>query len=336
MFELEKIEIYKAIIHAIDKTAKEPRFSAFEVDYEEELTMNILRSYIEKIYTSNKKHWAIFKNDSDTELLEKLDSDLNNFMEITKTLSYKIQSKVNKFQDMLPSCEAAFVLFEMGKVMYFACIKMNHQDILVTDTQKVNAGTISSIKKSNIFYSKPKSKIDEGFIVHLKYLDVALLDKTYAVEGEKLNFFSEIVFGMEIESSEYDKLKAFEAINKRVVEKFVGNDLEKQVAIKSAVINSIEENELDTAAFLKAEVFDDNLKPIMENSFEKANLKNIKITVNVAFEKKNMSQNIGMDNGIKINIPTEYVEDNAKFEITFNSNGTTNFVIKNIEEYKIN
>lgn len=335
MFELGKLTVYKAIIHSVDKGSEKPQFSALELADNEELTMDILSGYIEKIYTSNKKFWSLFKNESELELFKNFNDNMDDFVKITKELTIRIHDTTKKLQSFLPSCELAFVLFEMNNSIYFSCIKMNHQDIIVSYAKKVDDGTVSSIKKQNMFYTKSKPKVEEGFIMNLEDMDIALLDKIYPVEGEKVRFFSEMVFKMQIEVSEYEKLKRFESINKRVIDKFVGDNIEKQTEIKKALIESIEDGKLNTLKFLEAEIFDNDLKAIMQSSLQKSSLNDTEIDINQAFEKKNMMQNITTGSGIKINIPIDYVSDKERFEIEYNSNGTTSMVIKNIEEFKI-
>ncbi len=60
MFELDKITIYKAIIHTFNKEEDKPRLSSFEIDHEEELTHAILQNQLEKILNSNQMKWASF------------------------------------------------------------------------------------------------------------------------------------------------------------------------------------------------------------------------------------------------------------------------------------
>lgn len=86
--------------------------------------------------------------------------------------------------------------FEMDEVMYFGCIKFNHKDLLVRRLEETKRdGAIAMIAKSNDLYLTPKSKTEEGFIVHLKFMDIALLDKSYTVR-EKSRTFGDLVLGL--------------------------------------------------------------------------------------------------------------------------------------------
>ena len=152
MFELGKILMYKAVIHTFHKESEYPVCSTFEIDHDEELTFEMLKNNIEKLYASNDMKWASFKEDSAVEkMMESLDSDLNLFMEVTKDLSYVIQKIIYDNREAVPSCDIAFILFEMDNVMYLGCVKLNHKDLFVRKLEATSDGSIAMIGRSNDF-----------------------------------------------------------------------------------------------------------------------------------------------------------------------------------------
>jgi len=337
MFDLGKILMYKAVIHTFNKESEYPVCSTFEIDHDEELTFEMLKTNIEKMHGSSEMKWAGFGEASPVEkMMEALDNDLNLFMEITRDLSYIIQKKIFENREALPSCDIAFMLFEMDGVMYFGCIKLNHKDLLIRKLESTRDGAIAMIRKSNDLYLSPKSKVEEAFLIHLKYMDIALLDKTYTVKGEKVSFFGDLVLGLNRGMSEKEKLKSFNQINKRVQDKFIGEDLEQKAQIKKAISDTIvEEGTIDVNKVLD-KVFEDGheVKAIYKEAFKKANLDKEEIKVGESMARKYDKQKIITGNGIEILIPVEYYQDESKVEIIPNSDGTITIVIKNIDEYK--
>lgn len=340
MFNLDKILIYKAIIHTLMKDEEVPRCAAYEIDHEEELTHALLTNYLEKVMTTNQMKWANFQEEDETEkLLEELLKDPAGFIEISKIIAEKIQKSLHKYREYLPSCDMAFILFEMEDVMYLGIIKLNHKNIYIRKTEKSPGGELNLIRTSNDLYILPKASIEEGMIVHLPYVDIALLDKEYKVDGEKQGFFADIIFQLHKGMSEKEKLKAFNQINKRLQEKFIGEDLEQKAEIKKAISDTIvETGVLDVAAALD-KAFEDTqeVKSIYKEALSKANLEKEKIQIdNNASRKKFDIQKITTNTGIEISIPVEYFNDESKVEIVMNQDGTVTFILKNIEEFESN
>ncbi len=337
MFELDKILIYKAIIHTVHKENEEPECANYEIDHEEELTHQLLTHYLEKIRSSNQMKWAAFPEGNETEqVLEALLQDPSLFVEISQDLAREIQKKVNKYMEYLPSCDLAFILFEMEEVMYLGIIKLNHKNIFIRKTEKTPGGELNTIKSSNDLYILPKASIEEGMIIHLPYMNIALLDKEYKVEGEKQGFFSDLIFQLNKGMSEKEKLKSFNQINKRLQEKFIGEDLEKKAEIKKAISDTLVDTGLLDVNQALDRAFKDTeeVKSIYKEALGKANLVNEKIQIdNNAARKKFDLQKITASNGIEISIPVEYFEDESKVEIITNSDGTLTFVLKGIDEF---
>ncbi len=337
MFEFEKPIIYKAILHTLYNKEEIAQCASYEIDHDEELTYALLEGYIEKIMSSKQMKWAAFGENKDIEaVLEELDKDLTLFVEITRDLAGIMQAKIFKYQEYLPSCDIAFMLFEMQEVMYFAAVKLNHKDLYIRRTETSPGGRSNMITKSNDLYLTAKTNIEEGFIIHLKFMDIALLDKEYKVEGEKAGFFGDIVFKLDKGMSEKEKLRSFNQINKRLQEKFIGEDLNQKAQIKKAISDTlVEKGKLDVDYALD-KAFEDGqeIKSIYKEALKRVNLEHEKIDVDHAAARKSFDyQKIVTDTGIEISIPVEYYQDSSKLEILSNDDGTITLVIKNIEEF---
>ena len=76
------------------------------------------------------------------------------------------------------------------------------------------------------------------------------------------------------------------------------------------------------------------VKGIYREALKKANLDKAEIKVGEVMARKFDRQKIITGNGIEISIPVDYYQDIDKVEITANSDGTINIIVKNIDEYK--
>lgn len=337
MFEIGKILIYKAVIHTLNKENEYPVYSSFEIDHEEELTHEILRGYVEKLHGSQDMKWANFGEGSEfIKVIEALDGDLSLFMDVTKDLTYIMHKTIFDNAEVLPSCDMAYILFEMDEVMYLSAIKMNYKNLLIRKLEPTRDGAIAALRNSNDLYLTKNSKVEEGFIIHLKHLDIALLDKSYNVKGEKVGYFKDLVFKLESGMSEKEKLKAFNQINKRIQEKFVGEDLTQKAFIKKTIADTIvEEGSIDVEKVIE-NAFEDGqeVKSLFKEALRKANLDKEHIKVGERNIKKFDMQKIITSTGIEINIPVELYNNVEKLEIIPNNDGTMTMIIKNIDEFK--
>lgn len=337
MFDISKILIYKAVIHTLNKSKEYPVYSSFEVDHEEELTHEILKGYIEKLHSSQEMKWAAFGENSEyIPMIESLDEDLSLFMNVTKDLTYIMHKIIFDNCDALPSCDMAFILFEMEGVMYLSIIKLNYKNLFIRKLEATSDGAIAALRNSNDLYLSKNSKVEEGVIIHLKHLDIALLEKVYNVKGEKVGYFKDLVFKLESGMSEKEKLKAFNQINKRIQEKFIGEDLEQKAYIKKVISDTIvEEGTLDVEKVID-NAFEDGkeVKTLFKEALKKANLDKEHIKVGERNIKKFDMQKIITDTGIEINIPVELYNNIEKLEIVPNKDGTMTMIIKNIDEFK--
>lgn len=337
MFELGKIAIYKAIIHTFNKEYGEPLISTSEIDHNDDFTFQMLTSSIEKIYISDSMKWAIFDGSSNIKnKLNPLKQDENLFSAITKDLSYIIQDIIHKYREVLPSCDIAFILFKMEKELYLGCIKLNHKDLFIRKSESTKEGLSTTIGRSNDLYLNKKPKLEEGFVLNLESNEIALLDKSYNINGEKMYLFENIILKLNTNMSEKEKLQLFNQINKRIQKKFIGENIAQKAHIKLAIANTIvEEGCIDTKKVLDR-VFEDDkeIKSIYHEAFQKANISNQQIKLNELAARKYDTQKIVTTEGIEINVPVELCKD-SKLELVRNKNGSIDIVIKDVEEYKV-
>lgn len=337
MFQLEEIIIYKAIIHTLNKYEEEPRCASYEIDHEEELTHKLLGAYLEKLMLSNQMKWASFGEESEVEaILADLEQSPEHFVAATQTIAEAVHKRLYQYQDYVPSCDLACVLFEMENVFYFGLLKLNHKSILVRAQERSPGGTLNLIKKSSDLYLQPRVTIEEGMIVHLPYMEIALIDKEYKIEGENQSFLADIAFNLNKGRSEKEKLAAFNQINKRLQEKFVGEDLDQRAQIKKAISDTLVENGVLDVAQAIENAFEDGqeIKYIYKEAMGKAQLDQEKIQIDQHSARKKFDvQKISTSTGIEISIPVEYWNDESKVEVVSNSDGTITFILKGIEDF---
>lgn len=338
MFELDKITLYKSILHTIYKNNDFPIVSQEEIDNDDEISYNLFISYIEKILKSNKLKWSDFKEEKDFEyILEALSDDPSIFVEATQDFVGLIHEKIKKYIQYIPSFDLVCTFFEMNNLFYFAALKINHKNMYTRLYDIDNSKNINKILLKNDLYLSPKSSFDEGFIVELKTMRIALIDKMYVIEGEKQGFFADLVLNLNTRMSEKEKLDSFNKININLQDKFIGDDLEQRANIKKAISDTlVETGRLDVDVAIE-KAFEDGqeIKKIYKEAMNTAKLLNEKIEVDDSVIRKKIDvQKIITNTGIELSIPVRYYEDSDKVEIITNEDGSLTFIIKNVSEFR--
>ncbi len=338
MFELEKPIIYKAVIHTLNRNSEMPAFSNFEIDREEEMTYEFLLRHINGLYHSRDMKWARFREDSIADaMMSNLDADLNSFMEITKDLSILLHQVIHDNSATMPSCDLAFILFEMQEVMYFGCFKWNHKRFLVRGKDTSRDGNIWKLKNHEDLYLANRTKVDEGFLIHLKHKDIALIDREYVINGDKVEILEDILLKSDSGFSEREKLKEFHNINTNLEEKFVGEDFNQKAELKKAVLDSVFEHGSIHIPEVLEQAFGEHteLKNIYENAFQKSGLWQEEVVVPETTLKKNYEkQKLVTDSGIEISVPVHLLADKQCVEFVAEENGKWSVVIKNVEQFR--
>lgn len=334
MFDLEKPILYKAVIHTLNRNEEAPSFSTFEIDREEEMTYEFLLKHISSLYHSRDRKWARFQEESIVDaMMSSLENDLNSFMEVTKDMASMLHKIIYENRANLPSCDLAFILFEMQELMYFGCFKWNHKNLLVRGREMTKEGSIWTLRHKEDLYLPNRSKVDEGFLVHLKHRDIAIIDKNYVVNAEEAALLSELLLKTENGLSEKEKLKEFNDISANLEDKFVGDDFNRKVEIKKAVLDSVFEKGSLSVSDIVENAFEgeSELKQIYANAFRKSNLWNTEITVpDTTLRKTYEKQKILTDSGIEISIPIHLFDDGKAVEFVALEDGTWSIVLKNI------
>ena len=333
MFEFGKIELIKAVIHVLDANFETPICSSFEVDADDSTTIGFIEHALGSILDSKNMQWSNFVEDSSPKrILEALSGDMNLFMDATKDLSYELFKLIKDNPD-ISSGDMVFALFQMDEAYYLAGMKYNYKTMLTRKIEAIREGqSISIIKDASLFASN-RHKADEGFIVHLMHMDIALLDKKYEINGEKEFYLKEHFLKCKSNFSEKEKLDIFSKVTKNIENKYIGDDLEKKAKIKKAVVDAVVEDGILSVEKALETAFEetDEIKAIYKEALSKAGIENEQIEVSeTALKRKFEIQKIITESGIEVKIPVNYYGDPSKLEFVANGDGTVSLVIKNI------
>lgn len=338
MFELSKMEFVSAYICELNPNEEEPIISNYDIEQDDDITLTFIENTIYNFYTSKDMKWAYFVEDDDA-----CSKAYKNILAIRDNNSeFKIKSKeiVREYFRLVKdnikviSGNIITVLFDMESTMYMAMFKYNHKTMFVSKVEKLNdTNNVTIMQKTSLFTSN-KYKADEGFMVNLTSLDLAIIDKKYEINADKMNILQDVILILKSERSEKEKLDIFNKVTKNLENKYISNDIEKKAKIKKAVKDTVLDEGVITVDAVMEKAFGETeqLKQIYESTLEKSGISKVdKIEVpDRLLKTKFQRQKIMTETGIEINVPIDYYGDDSKIEFLPDDNGTISIVIKNV------
>lgn len=338
MFELSKIEFVSSYICELNPAETEPTISNYDIEQDDDITLTFIENTIYNFYESKDMKWSYFIEDEDN--CSKAYKHIISLHE--NPAEFKIKSKeiireyfkIIKDNITVPSGNMITVLFNMENTLYLGMFKYNHKTMFVSKIENINDTKNVTISRKTSLFTGNKYKADEGFIVNLTNLDIAVIDKKYEINSDKLNILQDVILLLKSERSEKEKLDIFNKVTKNLETKYIGDDIEKKAKIKKAVKDTVlDEGVLNVDSVMeKAFGQTEQLKQIYENTLEKSGIaKSEKIEIpNRLLKTKFQRQKITTESGIEINVPIDYYGDESKIEFLPDDNGTISIIIKNV------
>lgn len=338
MFELSKIDFIGAYLCELNGNLDEPIISNYDVEQDDDITITFIENTIINFYSSKDMKWARFREDEDEcskayKNILSISENLSEFKNKSKDVIYEY-FKIIKDNVPVSSGDIIVVLFEMEKVPYIGMFKYNHKTMLVSQVDTVNDTKNIYISQKSSLFTTSRHKADEGFIVNLISMDIALIDKKYEINAERTNILQDQILLLDTKRSQKEKLDIFNKVTKNLENKYIGDDIEKKAKIKKAVKDTILDEGVISVDSVMEKAFEDTeqLKHIYETTLEKSGIEKMeKIEIPERVITKFQRQKITTETGIEINIPIDYYGDDSKIEFVPSDNGTVSIVIKNIK-----
>ena len=296
----EDIIIRRGIVHILDATLGYPVYSEQELDLTPDIN-DFFRSHIFKLMSGDDMKKCYFPEEEDSpvyDIVKEFSED--DLVADSKRLTDELYRIMNA-NVAIPSADLAIVTFQVAGQKYLALLKMNYKESFVHMTNAEEAGNVNSIIRYQATLPGSGSKLSEAVIINLQDFSVRIVEKKYEVNGEKVNYLSELYLQCKAAMSDKTKLAVVTRAVERISEKMYGSTPE----IKEEFDAKMEKYHME-----KAEV-----KPQSEQTTKK-------------FEK----QYLKTDTGIEINIPMEQYQDIDQVEFITNADGTISVLIKNINK----
>jgi hypothetical protein len=199
--------------------------------------------------------------------------------------------------------------------------------------ESVEKDTVNSIIRQRSALPSESQRVDEAIIIDLSDYSIKLIEKKYAINGQKENYLSLYYLQCVGNISAKTKLNVIAKTVDQISKKYFNDDYERKLEVKKVILDEYAENGSIVVDTIADKIFENQIE-VKEEFKEKIN----KYGFNeepVSFQTKNATkkiekQVIKTDTGIEINIPVEQYGNKDVLEFVTNANGTISVIIKNI------
>ncbi|MDO5039161.1 nucleoid-associated protein [Clostridium sp.] len=339
---INDININEAVIHILDSNGGEPILNEYSLDLNEDIYKFIFK-HIEKCFKDEELKYAKFNEgrsivkEVTQDFLNGIDNDL---ISLSKELARQMFAIMNGNTN-IPSCDLIIASVVTDKGPMIAILKMDYIKNFTHKVDfidnKIGIGIVpqaaglpgSSQKIQKAAFIKPIREDD-------KY-NLMVLDKQKKSKNEDeygANYFINNFLGCSIITNERDMTKTFlKATETWTREKFQ-EDADRAERVRSTVKNKLKEEEIINIDNLSDELF--NNESTMKNEFssfvKSQGIENVEVD-KTWVEKKLKRVRLKIDKEIDLYIDEEVYNDQDKFEIVRNGDGSINMVIKRVKNY---
>ena len=331
--------IHKFIIHVLDKNSDFPILNDFEGKINDEVE-KFFQKIIKRVTKDDDIRKGAFKNYNDNIVktcCEQIIYDENTFLENSKEIAAYLFDIMKTAGPDMASCDLAICLYTVKDEKYVAILKLDYKKLYTHSIEYIDDKFNIQMVPNEIGIpetQKPKqcalvsvSGINDEY--HLR-----LLDKDGEKEGVNTKFITEFLNCEKIVDDKY-RTKVFKNSAETWITHALGQNPKQAEDVRSRLTYTLKEKqEIDLEEFVEKAISDDELKEsFKEHIYEKG----IEPTFNIDkkwVEKKLKKRNIKTDTGFEIRSNLSDFEDNMKYSIKQNEDGSIDIVIKNVKFYE--
>ena len=330
----EDIIIRRGIVHILDAMLGYPVYSEQELDLTPDIN-DFFRSHIFKLMSGDDMKKCYFPEEEDSpvyDIVKEFSED--DLVAGSKRLTDELYRIMNA-NVAIPSADLAIVTFQVAGQKYLALLKMNYKESFVHMTNAEEAGNVNSIIRYQATLPGSGSKLSEAVIINLQDFSVRIVEKKYEVNGEKVNYLSELYLQCKAAMSDKTKLAVVTRAVEQVNKKHFSEEPVKQMETKSILKQEIEENGAIQVERISEKMYGSTpeIKEEFDAKMEKYHMEKAEVKPqSEQTTKKFEKQYLKTDTGIEINIPMEQYQDIDQVEFITNADGTISVLIKNINK----
>lgn len=332
---MEQVNIEKLVLHILDNTVGMPVISESEHPNDSDI-FDFIQTHIERVFRDINIKNACFENEENEikALCKEIIDDKENFLNVSKQLAEKLYAIIVN-NESIPSCDLVCSLFDGDGTSYLGLFILNYKTSFIHSVEEDEDKKVNKVLKQVTTLPNTNQKIDEFVIINLTDFTISLKEKRYDIDGVKERYLSKYFLKSQTILSDKEKVDIINKTSKKIINDYYDGDIKKMGDMKTAISESIEENDNIDIEEIKEKTFKDNLelRDLYSEELEQRGVteKNVSVNQNVV-KKFAKTQRLVTDDGIELKIPISYLNSQDKVEFINNVDGTVSIVLKNIRD----
>lgn len=339
----DNVMIKRAIIHVLDKNAERPLVTDYEQEIDEDIH-EFLEKHIVKSLQDEENKKAKFRGgvrvvkDSCMEIFQ----DEEVFIQASQKIAEQL-FKTMKSNNNISSADLVICLYMAKDQHYIGILKLDYKKSFIHNVEFVEDKFKISIVPQSIGLPGMGQKLQKcAFIKEIQEedeYDLIVLDKQgYGKDedGEIAQFFVHDFLNCGLLVDNRDKTKIFRNTTEKWARKNLKEDIEKAQEIREELISSLKEGAVIDVENFSQGVFgnDTDMQQKFIQHLDQEGLQLETFDIDKSWVQKKLKKRVmKTDTGIEIKGEYEDFEDNMKFEVKRNGDGTINLLIKNVRSF---
>jgi hypothetical protein len=327
MFNIEEININNMIVHILDSSLSLPVISKEEIEGKYDVKEFFANHIVKTLNDDSAKACKFDAAYNQTyEIIKGFKKNNGEFIEMSINVANKLFS-IMRTNVTIPSADLAVIHYSCRGVKYLALLKLNYGKSYIHHREQETNN--NSIIQHRTTLPNMGQKINEVAIVNLETMDIQLLEKKYEIDGNKEYYLSQYLLKCSTELSSKEQYGVIKNVSDRINKKYFSEDVERQIEVKQAIFESVEESgEIATENFAERiygnnlEIKKEFMEAVSKKGIEKPTIKLTEKTITRSLEH----HKIKTDLGIEIKAPTKAW---GNIEIIVEPDGKQTIIIKN-------
>lgn len=339
---VNEVNLNGATIHILDNNSEEPVYNEYQLKLMDETYEYILK-HIQKCLKDEELKYAVFNNERN--IVKDVSMEYFNGKIDLITASKDIANQLfvlMKSNGSIPSCDLMVVSISTEYGLMLAILKMDYVKNYTHSIDFVENKIGINIIPQFVGLPSGGQRLQKcAFIKPLKdenKFDLMVIDKqskSKDAEDYGSNYFINNFLGCTIVNNERDVTRNFIKTTEKWTRDNLKDNADKAEIVRTSIKKKLKEEDNININELSSEIFGDNSEE-SQNFVQYA--KERGITENVEVDKQWIDNKfkrvrLKIDKEIDIYIDEEAYNDNSKFEIIRNGDGTINMLIKHVKNY---
>lgn len=339
---VKEVNLNEAVIHILDNNANEPVYNEYTLKLEDE-TYDYILKHIQKSLKDEDLKYAVFNGERNIvkEISGEYFSGDMDLVEVSKEMAHQLFTLM-KSNGNIPSCDLIIVSISTEYGPMLGILKMdyvkNYTHSIDVVESKIDINIIPQFvglpsggqKLQKCAFIKPISDNND--------FDVMIIDKqskSKTSEDYGSNYFINNFLGCRLIDNERDATKNLMKAAEKWTRDNLKDNADKAEFVRTSVKKKLKDEDNINIEDLSKTILKDDVE--RQTDFVKY-AKDKGVSDEVAVDKewvKNKFKRVRLkiDKEIDIYIDEEAYNDNSKFEVVRNGDGTINMVIKHVKNY---